>query len=88
MMTNLSSLMFQFTLPRGERRLTTSQTRLTVAFQFTLPRGERRFRRPRTYLGGRFQFTLPRGERRGYERGWIDRDRFNSRSREGSDNRG
>gem|GEM_PF-3112675 len=36
-----SSLRFQFTLPRGERRLASAADRLDGLFQFTLPRGER-----------------------------------------------
>ena len=32
---------FQFTLPRGERRITINVDKMLMVFQFTLPRGER-----------------------------------------------
>ena len=57
-----------------------------VWFQFTLPRGERHDTERHFYQFMMFQFTLPRGERRmGAGYGANQRDRFNSRSREGSD---
>ena len=54
-------------------------------FQFTLPHGERHGKRPyKLYILG-FQFTLPHGERPRPRRGLSGRQRFNSRSRMGSD---
>ena len=58
-----------------------------IVFQFTLPRGERPFALICVHVYLSFQFTLPRGERRqGLVVGRAERC-FNSRSREGSDNR-
>ena len=54
---------FQFTLPRGERRVETFAGGLRCEFQFTLPRGERRQLSQEVATIEMFQFTLPRGER-------------------------
>ena len=57
------SMVFQFTLPRGERRKCEDATKRRETFQFTLPRGERPSGSCDSSLSYRFQFTLPRGER-------------------------
>ena len=81
----LRPIMFQFTLPHGERPATGTVSGSSLKFQFTLPHGERRPCR-----GGRrreygFQFTLPHGERLGVAVGLDGLGGFNSRSRMGSD---
>ncbi len=58
-----SSLLFQSTLPRGERRNLLSPPMRTILFQSTLPRGERQERITAVILRAAFQSTLPRGER-------------------------
>ena len=63
MSIRLRSLLFQFTLPRGERPSPTSLSLTPWMFQFTLPRGERQICQRSLSLGEGFQFTLPRGER-------------------------
>ena len=54
---------FQFALPRGERRVASALSSVGGSFQFALPRGERRMqmRSSKKYIP--FQFALPRGER-------------------------
>ena len=78
-------MVFQFTLPRGERPIKRQSLTLSDVFQFTLPRGER----PRLHraIAQRitFQFTLPRGERLPSACQTWPSLRFNSRSRVGSD---
>ena len=59
----VSMMLFQSTLPRGERLLMPAEYRLTLAFQSTLPRGERRPLVHATIIAHLFQSTLPRGER-------------------------
>ena len=54
---------FQFTLPHGERRVTTYLRFGEEEFQFTLPHGERHFRQSIMRKTILFQFTLPHGER-------------------------
>ena len=54
-------------------------------FQFTLPRGERHVSLRFVPFDITFQFTLPRGERQRLLIGYFTSERFNSRSREGSD---
>ena len=54
---------FQFTLPRGERRSPAPSSTRMAWFQFTLPRGERQAHDVLPIAVFAFQFTLPRGER-------------------------
>ena len=56
-------LVFQFTLPRGERPLPKLMPKSLELFQFTLPRGERQCVLDVLAEILEFQFTLPRGER-------------------------
>ena len=63
-------LQFQFTLPRGERRLFDLSFNLLRLFQFTLPRGERLLVHGVFTQRVKFQFTLPRGERQLLVAGW------------------
>ena len=66
-MTNASALgeeyEFQFTLSRGERRISLDSELVFQLFQFTLSRGERRPSSRPCRSPHRFQFTLSRGER-------------------------
>ena len=85
MISSISRLIFQSTLPRGERPCRKSSSSSGLLFQSTLPRGER------LMLGGTyehekaFQSTLPRGERRIQVSHCRRLPNFNPRSREGSD---
>ena len=56
-------LLFQSTLPRGERPQPVAKSVPWLSFQSTLPRGERRTRNVTIHLQITFQSTLPRGER-------------------------
>ena len=58
-----TTLLFQSTLPRGERHALVTLTMMENLFQSTLPRGERRQQPPRFHRLLPFQSTLPRGER-------------------------
>ena len=78
-------VIFQSTLPRGERRETGTRSRTQTEFQSTLPRGERLNQCRMRGLKNKFQSTLPRGERRPCETGVWSIIYFNPRSREGSD---
>ena len=55
--------MFQFTHPRGVRRLRAGRLQVGTTFQFTHPRGVRRLRAGRLQVGTTFQFTHPQGVR-------------------------
>ena len=57
-------LVFQSTLPRGERLLAVETSYAQTTSQSTLPRGERLLPLSEAVLLIRFQSTLPRGERR------------------------
>ena len=59
---------FQFALPRGERRIPVMPSCNLDLFQFALPRGERPRRRMYRVPSPMFQFALPRGERRATSR--------------------
>ena len=79
-------VMFQFTLPRGERHGRFKRGSQTGKFQFTLPRGERPRATGPKGSDMKFQFTLPRGERRRHAAPpTAAQGSFNSRSRVGSD---
>ena len=54
---------FQSTLPRGERRDSTTFSTVFLKFQSTLPRGERPKTSSMSSFIDSFQSTLPRGER-------------------------
>ena len=76
--------MFQFTHPRGVRRIAedTSTSGLS-AFQFTHPRGVRRFLFTFSFYVLEFQFTHPRGVRRRSGRNRQNNgDSFNSQLRD------
>ena len=78
-------LLFQSTLPRGERLQDIKKDIKAEEFQSTLPRGERP---PFVILLislSAFQSTLPRGERLHLEKLVVLLRYFNPRSREGSD---
>ena len=81
-----ATILFQSTLPRGERLGTLNYSNKDRQFQSTLPRGERRYRalmqKPQLIL---FQSTLPRGERPMLWLGMMVPTCFNPRSRVGSD---
>ncbi len=72
------TLQFQSTLPRGERRGTTSTPTGSTTFQSTLPRGERLIVIPSHGQLYPFQSTLPRGERLGWQTSQILYDTFQS----------
>ena len=77
---------FQFTLPHGERPVPAVIPLMGFWFQFTLPHGERLDYLVRCEKMAWFQFTLPHGERPGGRLGGaLHPERFNSRSRMGSD---
>ena len=57
-------LVFQSTLPRGERLTAAKLAAGAIEFQSTLPRGERHMVLVDVGRGKQFQSTLPRGERR------------------------
>mgnify|MGYP005763444197 CR=1 FL=1 len=59
-------IIFQSTLPRGERQRSICMTMRNTRFQSTLPRGERRIRDFLNRFLRIFQSTLPRGERPEY----------------------
>ena len=61
--TEATALVFQFALPRGERREGASCPPPQRGFQFALPRGERPWARYPSATVSKFQFALPRGER-------------------------
>ena len=78
-------VLFQSTLPRGER-LASKLARLERSvFQSTLPRGERLFSTHQLSQRVTFQSTLPRGERPADTVSQCLVTNFNPRSREGSD---
>ena len=58
-----TALLFQSTLPRGERPIHRALTMEKQGFQSTLPRGERRGCFVSHFVSYLFQSTLPRGER-------------------------
>ena len=60
----VATVLFQSTLPRGERPVHALQALSSSLFQSTLPRGERRISLVHKGKVARFQSTLPRGERR------------------------
>ena len=62
--TSVCRKLFQSTLPRRERLLSTVFSRLNAGFQSTLPRRERRRQKKCIQITVRFQSTLPRRERR------------------------
>ena len=57
-------IIFQSTLPRGERPPDPEADGAYIRFQSTLPRGERHVSQIYKHLICKFQSTLPRGERR------------------------
>ena len=59
----LSTLGFQSTFPRGERRFIPATRLIFVVFQSTFPRGERQPYCYDTSVTSQFQSTFPRGER-------------------------
>ena len=59
----LIGLLFQFTLPHGERPKRDMEGWERIQFQFTLPHGERLASALSPVSTGQFQFTLPHGER-------------------------
>ena len=83
---NPFEILFQSTLPRGERHNSAKHPQADYKFQSTLPRGER-LDQDRPRQGALlFQSTLPRGERPAPpHRHRIRTTDFNPRSREGSD---
>ena len=81
----ISFLLFQSTLPRGERRYMNSLRQRSKEFQSTLPRGERRIIPYDPLDGNTFQSTLPRGERLLPSTISMMTLNFNPRSHEGSD---
>ena len=79
-------MIFQSTLPRGERQSEYNSLFSQIKFQSTLPRGERPISNWKNGVSVIFQSTLPRGERRRlvlWNREVITY--FNPRSHEGSD---
>ena len=62
--SRLWSVIFQSTLPHGERRDVGDHAGKTCRFQSTLPHGERPGRNPTKRVRKPFQSTLPHGERR------------------------
>ena len=79
---------FQFTLPRGERRVVVLCLHRDEAFQFTLPRGERRFMREASFWIDSFNSRSRVGSDSRSPRLRLLRHGFNSRSRVGSDDSG
>ena len=65
-MLSLPLYLFQFALPRGERRWRNWRKTSASSFQFALPRGERLMASAMSSFLRPFQFALPRGERRGW----------------------
>ena len=82
----LAHVLFQFALPRGERRQHNCDTTASSAFQFALPRGERHYRH---WLPLREGTRFNSRSREGSDARRLPLpsrvSRFNSRSREGSD---
>ena len=78
-------MLFQSTLPRGERRTQMLAIPECSGFQSTLPRGERRLKQPLNALHLLLQSTLPRGERLTINTDGTNQNYFNPRSHEGSD---
>ncbi len=76
---------FQSTLPHGERLLLSYLTIFVHWFQSTLPHGERLSKFAEFRLSFAFQSTLPHGERQQFLWRQARLDRFNPRSRMGSD---
>ena len=80
------NMIFQSTLPQGERLQSVLQSVLIHQFQSTLPQGERRSSSVRSTDPQQFQSTLPQGERqRRVECLCGQNDHFNPRSHKGSD---
>ena len=78
-------IIFQSTLPRGERHLCFVKQIVHILFQSTLPRGERQTVANGCNTAMRFQSTLPRGERQFLRQMFRGHYHFNPRSHEGSD---
>ena len=84
--STLHSVLFQFTLPRGERRFPIFlPLRSNHSFNSRSREGSDRWGVPHPVTPAEFQFTLPRGERLLSSYLLPSSWRFNSRSREGSD---
>ena len=58
-----TTLTFQSTFPRGERRKTIDNVKAEEKFQSTFPRGERPMLCDDDFMETKFQSTFPRGER-------------------------
>ena len=71
-------IVFQSTLPRGERHCSRRGWRCRLRFQSTLPRGERLFYSTGEAVVQVFQSTLPRGERRSGLNNCLTLDAFQS----------
>ena len=80
-----ATILFQSTLPRGERLGTLNYSNKDRQFQSTLPRGERHPKSAVSCITFEFQSTLPRGERPMLWLGMMVPTCFNPRSRVGSD---
>jgi len=78
-------VVFQSTLPQGERREETYIHQDSASFQSTLPQGERRRASMGWMAMTTFQSTLPQGERLGAGVVLFTEGDFNPRSRRGSD---
>ena len=78
-------LIFQSTLPQGERRRFGKGVTVLTPFQSTLPQGERRAISLWVVAGFGFQSTLPQGERHHIKFRRPMSGYFNPRSRKGSD---
>ena len=79
-------VVFQFTLPHGERPNPFPLQCSISSFQFTLPHGERLPADREAVPVYQFQFTLPHGERQAsMTLEMLRLGSFNSRSRMGSD---
>ena len=81
------SKLFQSTLPRRERRMSTGGCGMAQKFQSTLPRRERHPSHTPILPHRKFQSTLPRRERPASDSAGTTILYFNPRSREGSDTR-
>ena len=68
--------LFQFTLPCGERRLSSFHFIDKLLFQFTLPCGERHEVIARIKAAIEFQFTLPCGERHNIDEDYVKFTQF------------
>ena len=82
-----ADILFQSTLPQGERRPQLVKIAAAAVFQSTLPQGERRNQQPLYSTFGMFQSTLPQGERLYHTTHILPPRSFNPRSRRGSDGR-